>query len=183
MEFTNRKLLILDLDETLIHASDDPLPVGESFRLGPYHACERPHVREFLRLVGERFRLAVWSSAGSAYVALVVERLFGGAEGLDFVWSRERCTQRFCPETYGYYWRKNLKKVKRLGYDLSQVIAVDDTPRKWEQSYGNLVTVRAFTGAVEDEELPLLARYLETLAGVEDVRRVEKRGWRRLVRE
>jgi TFIIF-interacting CTD phosphatase-like protein len=179
----HRKLLILDLDETLIHASEEAPAVGESFRLGPYHACERPHVGEFLRQVEERFELAVWSSASGPYVAQVVERLFERPEELRFVWSRERCTQRFCPETSEHYWRKHLKKVKRFGYDLSQVIVVDDSPEKWEQSYGNLVTVRPFTGEVEDVELLLLGRYLETLAGVEDVRRVEKRGWRRLVRE
>jgi len=55
---------------------------------------------------------------------------------------------------------------------------VDDTARKHERNYGNLVTVRPFEGDPSDDELVHLGRYLETLAGVDNVRAIEKRGWR-----
>ena len=77
-----------------------------------------------------------------------------------------------------YYWVKDLRKVRRLGYDLRRVIFIDDTARKLERSYGNLVRVRPFKGDPDDDELLHLARYLDRLDREENIRAVEKRYWR-----
>ncbi|MFK2856299.1 hypothetical protein ISP18_16965 [Dyella humi] len=74
---------------------------------------------------------------------------------------------------------KSLHKVKRRGYDLRRVIAVDDNPEKYARSYGNLVTVAPYLGSLEDDELHYLKRYLEELIRQPNVRSVEKRAWRR----
>lgn len=58
------------------------------------------------------------------------------------------------------------------------ILAVDDSPEKWELSYGNLIRVPPYTGDPEDAELLPLLRYLEHTAQEPDVRRVDKRGWR-----
>ncbi|MEL6181889.1 MAG: HAD family hydrolase, partial [Myxococcota bacterium] len=96
---------------------------------------------------------------------------------LRFVWARPRCTFRFDAEYRERYCIKNLRKVKRLGYDLGHVLAVDDTPRKYERSYGNLVPVEPFLGNPNDRELLALIHYLEHLRDVPNVRAIEKRGW------
>jgi TFIIF-interacting CTD phosphatase-like protein len=59
-----------------------------------------------------------------------------------------------------------LKKVKRRGYNLESIIAVDDTPRKWEQSYENLIAVKPVEGDECDRELPHLLIYLNTLTAL-----------------
>jgi RNA polymerase II subunit A small phosphatase-like protein len=74
---------------------------------------------------------------------------------------------------------KDLKKVKRKGYDLGRVLIVDDTPQKVERNFGNAVYVRPYFGDPEDNELAQLAPYLESLRACGNVRAVEKRGWRR----
>ena len=74
--------------------------------------------------------------------------------------------------------KKDLAKLKRLGYSLESIIAVDDTPSKYSRSYGNLVAVKEFVGDTADDELPLLLRYLETLIPVANIRILEKRRWR-----
>lgn len=56
---------------------------------------------------------------------------------------------------------------------------VDDTPAKLARHYGNLVRVRPFVGDQGDTELQQLGDYLCTLAGVPNVRAVEKRFWRK----
>jgi len=58
---------------------------------------------------------------------------------------------------------------------------VDDSARKHERNYGNLVTVRPFEGDPADDELVHLERYLLALADVPNVRAIEKRGWRNRV--
>lgn len=55
---------------------------------------------------------------------------------------------------------------------------VDDTPKKHEQNYGNLIQVREYEGNPEDVELLCLERYLTLLEPVANVRVVEKRWWR-----
>jgi len=42
------KLLILDLDETLIFATERPLTREADFRIGPYHVYRRPDLADFL---------------------------------------------------------------------------------------------------------------------------------------
>lgn len=174
---TRRKLLVLDLDETLVHASETALDTAEDFRVGPYFVYRRPHLDHFVATVAAHFDLAVWTSSGSGYARQVIERIF--PEGaLAFAWSSRRCTMALDGTTGDFTSIKNLAKIKRLGYRLESVIVVDDTPSKHVRNYGNLVAVSEFVGDAADAELPLLARYLVELAQVANVRTVEKRHWR-----
>jgi len=90
---------------------------------------------------------------------------------------------RFDPEHQDYEWAKNLGKIKRRGYRLEQVLMVDDTPAKLAKHYGNLVRVKPFFGDLADQELFQLGEYLPTLAKSPNVRRIEKRFWRKSVIE
>ncbi len=174
----DKKLLILDLDETLVFGTLQPLERPADFQVGEYSIYERPFVRDFIVACADAFRLAVWTSATEAYAAGVVDRLFGTSRIPEWVWARERCTLQFDYHDFAYRYTKNIKKVKKLGHKLEQVVAVDNTPEKWSKSYGNLVLVADYEGDQEDNELLRLASYLHTLAGVENVRAIEKRGWR-----
>jgi RNA polymerase II subunit A small phosphatase-like protein len=173
-----RKLLILDLDETLIYACEQPLERFADFRVGPYHVYRRPFLHEFLAFCLEWFEVAVWTVGTANYADGIVAAIFPPKTKPAFVWSRERCTYSFDGESREYYWRKNMKKVRRRGYDLSQVIAIDNTPKKWRQSYGNLVAPASFYGNPDDAELPALRGYLEKLKDAPNIRAIEKRGWR-----
>ena len=42
-----KKMLILYVDETLIHATETPLTRALSFRTGPYSVYKRPFIDEF----------------------------------------------------------------------------------------------------------------------------------------
>jgi RNA polymerase II subunit A small phosphatase-like protein len=177
MNLSARKLLVLDLDETLIHATETALAHAPDFSVGPYHVYKRPHLAAFLAEALASFDVAVWTASGERYAAQVLERLFEPG-ALKFVWSSRRCTTARDWRTGEYTTVKNLAKLKRHGYRLESVIAVDDTPSKYARSYGNLVTVREFVGDRADDELVLLARYLRTLLPSPNVRTIEKRGWR-----
>jgi TFIIF-interacting CTD phosphatase-like protein len=180
-ESPDRKLLILDLDETLLFATENPLARPEAFRVGPYYVYLRPHVEPFLEWCASQFQVAVWTASSEDYAEAVVRRVFGSLDSIEFLWARRRCTRRCDLETRDQYWVKDLKKVRKQGYRLEQVIVVDDTSRKHERNYGNLVLVRRWEGREEDDELLHLRVYLETLVNVENVRAVEKRGWRKHV--
>lgn len=49
-------------------------------------------------------------------------------------------------------------------------------------NYGNAIQITEFTGDPHDDELLLLASYLEKLRNVEHVRLIDKRYWREQVK-
>ncbi len=174
----SRQLLILDLDETLIYGSEKLLSRPADFRVGPFHVYRRPFLNEFIATAGEWFDLAVWSSASGGYVHGVVENVFGLPNALRFVWASDRCTQRYHAELQEYYFAKNLSKLRKIGFELERVLMIDDSPEKLAQHYGNHIRIAPFTGDESDDELQVLLPFLQSLRGVENVRRVEKRFWR-----
>lgn len=181
MASTTKPLLILDLDETLFFACESPLLRRHDCRLGPYYVYRRPYLSEFLRRCEQQYQLAVWSSSSSDYVAEAVHLVLPQDVSLAFAWSRDRCVQRYHPETKQRYYIKDLKKVKRLGYDLNRMLIADDTPLKVQRNYGNAVYVKEFAGDTTDEELKHLSVYLTSIARIANYRRLEKRNWRSLV--
>lgn len=68
-------LLILDLDETLIYASEDSDGFTPDFKVCGYNVVKRPYLEEFLINCSVNFRIAIWSSASDDYVQEVVNRI------------------------------------------------------------------------------------------------------------
>ena len=173
------KLLILDLDETLIYATEKPLERRADFQTKLYYVYKRPHVAEFLKFYREHFSVAVWTTAGADFAEAVVEKVFPLDYSLEFLWSREKCTKVYSADKLEYYFVKDLTKVKRKGYRLEDVLMVDDTLKKLERHYGKLIRVTEWLGDANDSELLILTQYLLELKDVPNVRKVEKRGWQR----
>ncbi len=174
----DKQLLILDLDETLVYASEQPLDREPHFHLGGYFVYRRPFLSEFLAAVLEWFQVAVWSSAGSHYIHGIVQQIFPDPGRLRFVWSRERCTRRFDPERWDHYWVKNLRKVKRIGFPLERMLMIDDSAEALQMHYGNHLRLRPFFGEKDDEQLRRVLPFLHAFWQVENLRTVEKRCWR-----
>ncbi|QEG40177.1 HAD family hydrolase [Roseimaritima ulvae] len=173
-----RPLLILDLDETLVHGSEIRLHREADFMVGPFHVYKRPHLDEFLTDTSSHFDMAVWSSASWDYVSHIADELSTLVPKWQFVWSRFRCVQRMHPELMQTYFVKDLKKVKRRGYNLDRVLIVDDTQLKVSRNYGNAIYIPPFEGSDDDNELPQLKRYINSLRFESNFRTIEKRGWR-----
>ncbi|MGD1843256.1 MAG: NIF family HAD-type phosphatase [Thermonemataceae bacterium] len=179
-------LLILDLDETLIFATTEPLTRKEDFKVGDYFVYKRPYLAAILQSIHKHFTLAVWSSASDDYVTSIVEQITPPDVSFTFIWGRSRCTYKrnhlassYLHDDYQeYYYTKPLKKVKKKGYSLEKILIVDDSPYKVVQNYGNAIYPKEYRGDLRDEELKYLATYLETLKDCKNVRTVEKRGWR-----
>ncbi|WP_051884964.1 HAD family hydrolase [Lysobacter antibioticus] len=175
---TDRLLLVLDLDETLVHASEVELDRAADFRALSYHVYRRPHAERFIAYALANFDVGVWTSSGRFYAEAVVAALFP-PQSLRFVWSSERCSISRDWTTGEYLNRKRLKKLKRDGYRLERMLAIDDTASKHAYNYGNLVCVREYLGEDEsDDELLRLMAYLDRLAHEPNVRTIEKRRWR-----
>ncbi|MBX7172829.1 MAG: HAD family hydrolase [Pyrinomonadaceae bacterium] len=177
MQSVEKKLLILDLDETLVYATEEKLERQEDFTVGEYFVYKRPHLQEFIEFCVENFGIAVWTSSSHNYATKIVEEIFPNLTELKFFWSRLRCTIRYDEELQENYFEKMMSKVRNRKYDLAKVIVVDDSPEKLRNSYGNLVRIKPFFGDNEDNELQKLMVYLQRLRDAENIRKIEKRMW------
>ena len=178
MDPLEKLLLVLDLDETLIHATESTLDRTPDFEYADYSVYLRPNLDWFLTTVSSYFRLAVWSSADDQYVENIVEKIKPAGVELEFVWGKSRCTTRRNLELDKYIHEKRLKKVKKMGFEIEKILIVDDSPEKTKDNYGNAIYIAAFKGDVNDTELKFLAEYLESIKDTKNVRRIEKRGWK-----
>ncbi|NBA88962.1 phosphoprotein phosphatase [Emticicia sp. CRIBPO] len=178
MEEKSDKLLILDLDETLIHATENKLDISEDFLFDKYFVYKRPFLDKFLSDISRHFTIGIWSSADDNYVTEIVKSIKPDNVELEVIWGRSRCSVRRDYDLDNYYFEKRLHKLKNRGFRLEQIIIVDDTPAKSKSNYGNAIYIREFSGEATDEELKHLHDYLLTLKTVVNVREIEKRGWR-----
>ncbi len=111
-----RNLVIFDLDETLVHATETELGRPSDFKCASYFVYVRPFLVELLEAVSPVYDMAVWSSSSQAYVDQVVARLIAPRFPLKFAWAVERCVQRADAHSGGYVYIKDLRKVQKHGY-------------------------------------------------------------------
>ncbi len=71
----NRLLVILDLDETLVHVPDYPLARRADFEVLGHAGYRRPFLDEFLGQLRGRYDVAVWTAAGRDYAQAVVSTI------------------------------------------------------------------------------------------------------------
>ncbi|WP_298903436.1 HAD family hydrolase [uncultured Psychroserpens sp.] len=183
-------LLVLDIDETLVHATPKELNRKADFKVFDYYVYRRPYLDHFLDQIKDDFLIAVWSSASDDYVEEVVDIIFPAELKLEFVWGRSRCKpKRFLnTDDFGNYesrymdhynFIKPLKKLKRRGFSLDRMLIIDDTPHKSSDNFGNAIYPKEYVGDLNDDELKALSQYLKTLKDKTHVRNIEKRGWRK----
>jgi len=172
------KLLILDIDETLIHSSEKQLDRIPDFKLDEYFVYIRPGLEEFILNCSKLFSLAVWTASSSEYAREVIKNIFPDDLQLEFILTGERCLIKRNIDLDVIEIFKPLKKVKRKGYLLNNILIVDDTAKTFKYNYGNGILIKEYLGEENDIELFLLLRYLEIIGAEENVRVIDKRRWK-----
>jgi len=173
----DKTLLIFDIDETLIHSTQNSLGRQHDFKVGQYFVYRRPGLDQLISYALNNFHVAIWSSASANYVDAMVKNIFPGPSDLKFYWSSNRCTICVNHELQRYYDVKDLNKVKRKGYSKKRILIVDDSPEKSERNYGNAIYIRPFSGDQNDRYLYMLIEYLDTIKDINNVRMIDKRVW------
>ena len=155
-------LLILDLDETLVHSirKDDPMLDMVPFDwIGhpdvmetEYHwVKKRPWLDEFLDFAKGAYRIAVWTVATEDYSKPILDRIMGPVT-LEFVKTRKDCKLR------GSDYVKPVGSLN--GYHSDDIYIVDDKPDVVVMDAGNLISIKPFFGSDKDQELKETAREL-----------------------
>lgn len=181
------KLLILDIDETLVHT--EKFPAQDYFEVKTfdfnfpssdgvsYYFClKRPHLDEFLEWAFQNFKVGVWTAAGDVYAKYILDNIGVDVSKLEFFYTKDKCTLKYDYELNQHYGVKNLNKLKKK-WNLNKVLVVDDIAATAEQNYGNLIHIKQFFNDRKDCELLKLKNYLEKIKNAENFRSIEKRGW------
>ncbi|BAY86222.1 hypothetical protein NIES267_57280 [Calothrix parasitica NIES-267] len=172
------KLLILDIDETLIYSSEKQLDRIPDFKLDEYFVYIRPGLKEFILSCSKLFSLAIWTASSSEYAREAIKNIFPDNLKLEFVFTGERCLLKRNLDLDVIEVFKPLKKVKRKGYSLNHILIVDNIAETFKYNYGNGILVKEYLGEENDRELVLLLKYLEIIGKEENVRVIDKRHWK-----
>lgn len=167
-EFSGRKTLVLDLDETLVHSVFQPTP-NASFRVtavleqGPLDVfvAKRPGVDDFLKSMTERYEVVVFTASVKEYADPVMDRLDPERR------VPHRLFREACASTRNGY----VKDLSKLGRNLSDIIIVDNSPYSYAMQPDNALPILSFYDDMLDCELEKVTPFLESIANMgRDVR-------------
>ncbi|XP_068322438.1 uncharacterized protein [Pyrus communis] len=154
-----KRIVLLDLDETLVHSVTGPPPKKFDFVVRPrirgkimtFYVVKRPGVDEFLEKLGNKYEVVVFTAGLREYATLVLDRL-DRKRVISHRLYRDTCT-----EVNGRF----VKDLSGLGRDLSRLVIVDDNPNAYCFQPENAVPIRPFVDDVADRELRRVLEFFE----------------------
>lgn len=162
--------LILDLDETLVHCSVDPITDADVQFSVAFNGCEyqvyvrkRPHLDKFLQWIAGRFEVTIFTASQQVYAEKLLDLL-----DPEHKYIEHRLYRDSCLNVEGNY----LKDLNVLGRDMSKTLLVDNSPHAFGYQLDNGVPIESWFDDRADTELLKLMRVLEEIHRASDVRTV-----------
>ena len=177
----NKKTLILDLDETLIHSdldliykdhettlyfdSEDDEILGKNV---PIPLILRPNLFEFLNYVYDKFELIIFTASHKNYADKIIDYIEKDKRYFSLRLYRQHCIF-IKPGIY----IKDLRIFKNR--DLKNIILIDNSIFSFSNQLNNGILITSFYNDKEDDFLLSLKDYLEYLIeDCDDVRTINK---------
>ena len=165
---SNKKTLVLDLDETLVHSccfpfdcpSDVVIQIEKENDIHDIHVLVRPHVEEFLERMSKKFELVIFTASISKYANPLLNTIDRMGH-VPFRLFREHCT--LINTTF-------VKDLTRLGRELKDIIILDNNPNAYSLNHYNGFPITSWFDDKNDDELLKIIPILEFLSYVPDVR-------------
>lgn len=179
LSLVSKKILVLDLDETLIHShhsgnlkptSDGP-GTPPDFTLSvcieghPVQFCvhKRPHVDFFLNVIREWYELVIFTASMEIYGSAVADKLDDNRGILN-----RRYFRQHCDLVQGSY-TKNLSAVD---CDMSKIFILDNSPAAYRAYPNNAIPIKSWLSDAQDTALLNLLPVLDALRFCSDVRSI-----------
>ncbi|GEQ69743.1 hypothetical protein JCM33374_g3417 [Metschnikowia sp. JCM 33374] len=166
--FGNKKCLVLDLDETLVHSSfkylrtaDFVIPVEIEDQVHHVYVIKRPGVDEFLRRVGQLYEVVVFTASVAKYGDPLLNKLD----------VHRAVHQRLFRDSCYSYQGNFIKNLSQLGRPLQDSIIIDNSPASYIFHPQHSVPISSWFSDTHDNELLDLLPLLEDLSkpNVDDV--------------
>ncbi|KAL4993856.1 HAD-like domain-containing protein [Aspergillus recurvatus] len=158
----DRKCLVLDLDETLVHSSfkvleraDFTIPVEIEGQYHNIYVIKRPGVDQFMKRVGELYEVVVFTASVSKYGDPLLDQL--DIHGV----VHHRLFRDSCYNHQGNY----VKDLSQVGRDLRDTIIIDNSPTSYIFHPQHAIPISSWFSDAHDNELLDLIPVLEDLAG------------------
>ncbi|PFH37732.1 Dullard family phosphatase domain-containing protein [Besnoitia besnoiti] len=167
-EFSGRKTLVLDMDETLMHCATHPLKTEPAFLvrfsdtnlLGQVYV--RPYTKLFLDLASQICEVVVFTASTQSYADQVLAHL-----DPDCRFVHHRLYRQHCTIINGGF----VKDLRLLGRDVSRVVLADNSPISMALQPDNGVLVSSWINDDSDSELMDLLVLLQHMTRVKSVPR------------
>ncbi|KAL4947840.1 hypothetical protein BDW69DRAFT_199338 [Aspergillus filifer] len=156
-----RKCLVLDLDETLVHSSfkvleraDFTIPVEIEGQYHNIYVIKRPGVDQFMKRVGELYEVVVFTASVSKYGDPLLDQL--DIHGV----VHHRLFRDSCYNHQGNY----VKDLSQVGRNLQDTIIIDNSPTSYIFHPQHAIPISSWFSDAHDNELLDLIPVLEDLA-------------------
>jgi CTD small phosphatase-like protein 2 len=160
--------LVLDLDETLVHCTVEPIsdadltfPVEFHGTTYQVHVRLRPFLQNFLKKIRGQYEVIVFTASQKVYANELLNLI--DPEG---VFIHHRLFRESCMAVEGNF----LKDLNVLGRDLTKTVIVDNSPHAFGFQVDNGIPIESWFDDPNDRELLKLAKFLEKLKTCKDVR-------------
>lgn len=145
-------LVILDLDETLIHSCDEWIGHPHDFIAASKMIFVRPYAKEFVEELLLKYKVAVWTASYGKYTEEIIKYLFRDKNKLEFVFDRSHCSLTETAKGQDVLI-KDLEKIHEIGWTKNSFSIVDDKPECIYGERHQVIEVKPYFGSDNDKEL------------------------------
>lgn len=167
----SKKVLFLDLDETLIHSDFENeyqfydaeilIPVDDQTKC-KLNILIRPYVQEFLQFAQSKFNVVLFTAGVKDYADSIINFLDPSKEIFKLRLYRDSCFE------FKNFFIKDLRILE--GFESKNLILVDNCIFSLASNLSNGIVISSYYRDSEDKELLNLMDYLDKLSVSDDVR-------------
>lgn len=187
LSLVQRKIMVLDLDETLIHSHHDGVARPTVKPTTPpdfilkvtmdrhplrFYVHKRPHVDFFLDIISQWYDLVIFTAGMEVYGSAVADRLDRNKGILNRRYYRQHCKV----DISGFS-----KDLTLINPDLSRIFILDNSPGAYKGNPDNAIPIVSWFADPSDIALLSLLPILDALRFTNDVRSILGRNLHRPV--
>jgi Dullard-like phosphatase family protein len=165
---SQKKTLVLDLDETLVHSAMTPFPYKDNIVLTinfegkkyTIYVIKRPFLDTFFNEISNFYDIIIFTASIGQYSDLLLK--FIDKKGVvKIVLNRDHCN---------YYEGCYFKDLRIINKDFKDIIIIDNNPISYIWNKENGIPIKSWFDDPNDNELIKLIPFLKLLSKVNDVR-------------
>lgn len=157
-----KKILLLDLDETLIHTDfveperfDFTLKIHNGIKFQKGWVSVRPHLDLFLKTVSSHYELWIWTAGTKQYADYVIDKIDKHKLIKKRLYRKDCLVRKTVSDKIIY-----IKDIKKLNLQPNSVFLIDNNINSAIKQPDLILLIKDFFGSPKDNQLILLTHYI-----------------------